>query len=38
MPIKKDKGQKGPAQKKIKKEANNKVSLFNCYYLLFNAN
>jgi len=28
-PIKKDKGQKGPAQKKIKKEVNNEVSSYD---------
>ena len=29
IPIKKGKGQKGPAQKKIKKEVNTEVSLYN---------
>jgi hypothetical protein len=38
MPIKTEKEQKGPVQKKIKKEVDIKVSLYNQYYSLFNIN
>ena len=38
VPIKIEKGQKGLAQKKIKKEVENKVSLYNQHCSLFNTN